>query len=132
MKKALFLLLLLSACRHAPFQEGNVLGADDLVIDSYALIEEPPSALGSIMVNGAVNKQGALALNEPFLPLRDVLLQAGGLSSAADKSHIYLIRNTRIYKVRFEHLVHLSPKSLLVLPGDIVYVSTKPLYRVLP
>lgn len=135
LKIFLLLFLLLCGCHRAPFEEGEVLGADDFVMDSYALMEEDQPTPGKehVMVAGAVKKEGIISVKQRYLPLRDVLVQAGGLAASGDRSKIYIFRGTqetpRIYAVRWEHLVRLPATSLLTLPGDIVFVSTKPIYQ---
>ncbi len=137
MKKAIFLLLLLCGCHRAPYENGEILGADDFVMDSYVVREEPATegeqGESFVTVAGAVMKKGIISVEGRYHPLREVLVQAGGLTSFASQNKIYIFRECggrpRVYEVKWEHLVKLPQMSLLTIPGDIIFVGTKPLYR---
>ena len=48
-----------------------------------------------------------------------------------DRSYIQVIRgaimNPKIYSLNWEHIVRLRSDSLLLIPGDIVFVSARPI-----
>jgi polysaccharide export outer membrane protein len=92
-------------------------------------IAEPTSA--TMMVLGEVGRERAIALPLGSLPLRQVLAEVGGIPFTGDKSYIQIIRGNiakpKIYTLNWEHIIHLPNDSLLVMPGDIVFVAAKPI-----
>lgn len=86
---------------------------------------------GLAMVMGEVFKQGPVPLPYGFLSLREALVSVGGIPFTGDKRHIQVIRGNlqcpKIYELAWEHIVHLPNDSLLVMPGDTIYVSAKPI-----
>lgn len=86
---------------------------------------------GLAMVMGEVFKQGPVPLPYGFLSLREALVSAGGIPYTGDKRHIQVIRGNlqcpKIYELAWEHIVHLPNDSLLIMPGDTIYVSAKPI-----
>jgi polysaccharide export outer membrane protein len=89
-----------------------------------------PSA-ATLMIMGEVGKEGTIALPNGFMPLRQALAEAGGIPYTGDKSYIQIIRGSlcqpKIYTLSWEHVIHLPNDSLLLMPGDIVYVAAKPI-----
>jgi len=89
-----------------------------------------PSA-SSLMVLGEVNQQKVLHVPDGFLPLRQALAEAGGIPITGDKRFIQVIRGSvlhpKIYTLHWEHVVRLPTTSLLLIPGDIVYVAASPI-----
>jgi polysaccharide export outer membrane protein len=65
------------------------------------------------------------------MSLREALVSAGGIPFTGDKRHIQVIRGNlqcpKIYVLSWEHIVHLPNDSLLLMPGDTVYISEKPI-----
>ncbi len=92
-------------------------------------IAEPSDT--SIMVLGEVGKECSLSLPNGFMTLRKALAEAGGIPYTGDKSYIQIIRGNivhpKIYTLNWQHVIHLPSDSLLLMPGDIVYVAAKPL-----
>lgn len=92
-------------------------------------IAEPSAA--TMMVMGEVGTQGVIPLPQGSMGLRNVLARAGGIPYTGDRSYIQIIRgsiaNPKIYTLSWEHVIHLPNESLLVMPGDIVYVASKPI-----
>lgn len=92
-------------------------------------IAEPSAA--SLMVMGEVNRERVIPLPSGSIPLRQALAEAGGIPYTGDRSYIQIIRgniaNPKIYTVSWEHVIHLPNDSLLLMPGDIVYVAAKPI-----
>ncbi len=134
MKRIALILLLLCGCHRASYERGEGLGADEFVMDSYALREEVPAeSAGFVSVAGAVMKRGVVPVLGKHRPLRDVLLDAGGIKTLADRNKIYVFRGgqdrPRVYALTWEHLVRLPKTSLLTTSGDIVFIGTKPLFE---
>jgi polysaccharide export outer membrane protein len=92
-------------------------------------IAEPSAA--SLMVMGEVGRERVISLPAGFMPLRQALAEAGGIPFTGDKSYIQVIRGNiarpKIYTLNWEHVIHLPNDSLLLMPGDIVYVAAKPI-----
>lgn len=86
---------------------------------------------GLAMVMGEVFRQGPIALPYGFVSLREALVSVGGIPFTGDKRHIQVIRGNlqcpKIYDLAWEHIVHLPNDSLLIMPGDTIYVSAKPI-----
>lgn len=85
----------------------------------------------SVMVMGEVNIPKPVHLPYGFMSLREALVNAGGIPFTGDKHRIQVIRgnlqNPKIYILAWEHIIHLPNDSLLLIPGDTVYVSAKPI-----
>jgi polysaccharide export outer membrane protein len=92
-------------------------------------IAEPSSA--SLMVMGEVTRERVINLPRGYVSLRQALAEAGGIPFTGDKSYIQVIRGSiakpKIYTLNWEHVIHLPNDSLLLMPGDIVYVAAKPI-----
>lgn len=88
-------------------------------------------AMSNIMVLGEVNNQGVFPIPSGMMPLRLALASAGGLTGSSDRRYIQIIRGSivrpKIYTVNWKHVVRLPNDSLLVMPGDIVYVAANPI-----
>lgn len=90
----------------------------------------PPNA-STAMLLGEVNKQGVINLPSGMMPLRLALAQAGGLTSSGDQRYIQIIRGSiispKIYTVTWRHVIRMPTESMLIMPGDIVYVAATPI-----
>lgn len=85
----------------------------------------------NVMVMGEVNNPRPVHLPYGFMSLREALVNAGGIPYTGNKRHIQVIRGNlqcpKIYVLAWEHIIHLPNNSLLLMPGDTVYVSAKPI-----
>lgn len=85
----------------------------------------------SVMVMGEVNTPRPVHLPYGFMSIREALVHAGGIPFTGDKRHIQVIRGNlqcpKIYVLAWEHIIHLPNDSLLLIPGDTVYVSATPI-----
>lgn len=85
----------------------------------------------TVMLMGEVGMPRAVNLPYGFMSLREALVSAGGIPFTGDRRHIQVIRGNlqcpKIYVLSWEHIVHLPNDSLLLMPGDTVYVSEKPI-----
>lgn len=90
----------------------------------------PPQA-ATLMVMGEVGKEQLVNLPSGYMPLREALALAGGIPYTGNKRSIQVIRGNvispKIYTLSWEHVVQLPTQSLLVMPGDIVYVAATPI-----
>ncbi len=89
-----------------------------------------PSA-STLMVLGEVCKERVVDVPDGFMTLRKAIGEAGGILPSGDRSYIQVIRGNilhpKIYTLHWEHVVRLPNDSMLLIPGDIVYVAARPL-----
>jgi polysaccharide biosynthesis/export protein len=89
-----------------------------------------PSA-STLMVLGEVCRERVVDVPDGFMTLPKALAEAGGILPSGDRSFIQVIRGNilhpKIYTLRWEHVVRLPNDSMLLIPGDIVYVAARPL-----
>lgn len=85
----------------------------------------------TVMVMGEVGSPRAVNLPYGFISLREAIVMAGGIPFTGNRDCIQVIRgnlqNPKIYVLSWEHIIHLPNDSLLLMPGDTVYVSEKPI-----
>jgi polysaccharide export outer membrane protein len=85
----------------------------------------------AVMMMGEVRHPRAVTLPYGFMSLREAIVQAGGIPFTGDLRHIQVIRGNlkcpKIYQLSWQHIIHLPNDSLLLMPGDTVYVSEKPI-----
>lgn len=84
-----------------------------------------------VMVMGEVGSPRAVVVPYGFISLREALVAAGGIPFTGNRDCIQVIRgnlqNPKIYVLSWNHIIHLPNDSLLLMPGDTVYVSEKPI-----
>ncbi|NGX57758.1 MAG: hypothetical protein K940chlam3_00652 [Chlamydiae bacterium] len=94
-------------------------------------IADPTEARAMVM--GEVGRPSPVSLPAGYMSLREALVLAGGIPFTGNKNCIQVIRgglvNPKIYVLSWQHIVHLPNESLLLIPGDTVYVSEKPITR---
>lgn len=92
-------------------------------------IAEPSAS--TLMVLGEVGQECALNLPNGFMTLRQALAEAKGIPFTGNKSYIQVIRGNilhpKIYTLSWNHVIHLRSDSMLLIPGDIVYVGATPI-----
>jgi polysaccharide export outer membrane protein len=92
-------------------------------------IAEP--AASTIMVLGEVGQEKVIDLPNGFMTLRQALAEARGIPFTGNKSYIQVIRGNilrpKIYTLNWQHVIHLPSESMLLMPGDIVYVAATPI-----
>lgn len=85
----------------------------------------------SVMVMGEVGSPRAVNLPYGFISLKEAIVSAGGIPFTGSRNCIQVIRGNlltpKIYILSWEHIIHLPNDSLLLMPGDTVYVSEKPI-----
>lgn len=85
----------------------------------------------TVMMMGEVGEPRAVNLPYGYISLREALVIARGIPFTGDRNHIQVIRGNlqcpKIYLLSWCHIIHLPNDSLLLMPGDTVYVSTKPI-----
>lgn len=121
--------LLLSVDLYKLLKEGDMQQNIVMRGGDKIYIAEPSAA--SLMVMGEVGVERVISLPHGSMPLRHALAEARGISYTGDKSYIQVIRGNivrpKIYTLSWEHVIHLPNDSLLLMPGDIVYVAAKPI-----
>lgn len=85
----------------------------------------------NVMLMGEVRHPHAQSVPYGFISLREALVSAGGIPWTGDKNFIQVIRGNmqcpKVYVLSWCHVVNLPNDSLLLMPGDTVYVSTTPI-----
>ncbi|MBJ7448898.1 MAG: polysaccharide biosynthesis/export family protein [Parachlamydiales bacterium] len=111
--------------------EGDMTQNIVMQANDKIFIADPYDA--TAMVMGEVGKPSVLPLRKGSLPLREALVAAGGVPFTGDKGCIQVIRGNivkpKIYVLNWNHIIHLPNHSLLLMPGDLVYVSEKPITK---
>ncbi|HNA61934.1 MAG TPA: polysaccharide biosynthesis/export family protein [Rhabdochlamydiaceae bacterium] len=89
-----------------------------------------PSA-STLMVLGEVGKEKLIDVPNGFMTIRQAIAEANGIPYTGNKSYIQVIRgnvlNPKIYTLTWDHVIHLPTDSMLLIPGDIVYVAATPI-----
>ncbi len=92
-------------------------------------IANPSDAV--VMVMGEVNRPSAVEVPYGFISLPEAIVRAGGIPFTGNRCSIQIIRGElecpKIYVVSWNHIVNLPNRSMLLMPGDTVYVSEKPI-----
>lgn len=92
-------------------------------------IADPASS--TVMMLGELSQRGLVNLPNGYMPLREAIAKAGGIPFTGDRAYIQVIRgnilNPKIYTLHWKHIIHLPTESMLLMPGDIVYVAATPI-----
>ncbi|MCB1180924.1 MAG: polysaccharide biosynthesis/export family protein [Chlamydiia bacterium] len=87
----------------------------------------------TVMVMGEVGYAQVIPVPHGSISLREAIAIAGGIPFTGDKRCIQVIRgniiNPKIYRLSWNHILHLPNDSLLLMPGDTVYISEKPITK---
>lgn len=85
----------------------------------------------SIMVTGEIRQPIVIPVPYGFISLREALAIANGIPFTGNKGCIQVIRGdltrSKIYSLAWNDMMHIPNKSLLLMPGDIVVISEKPI-----
>lgn len=92
-------------------------------------IANPDDAV--VMVMGEVNRPSAIEVPYGYITLPEAIVRAGGIPFTGNRRCIQIIRGDltcpKIYVISWDHIIHLPNRSMLLMPGDTVYVSEKPI-----
>lgn len=87
----------------------------------------------TVMVLGEVGFAKVLPVPNGFVSLREAIAAAGGIPFTGDKRCIQVIRGNivspKIYCLSWNHIAYLPNDSLLLMPGDTVYISERPITK---
>ncbi len=90
-------------------------------------------AAATVTVLGEVGLAQIIPVPNGTISLREAIAAAGGIPFTGDKRCIQVIRgnivNPKIYRLSWEHITYLPNNSLLLMPGDTVYISEKPITK---
>jgi len=85
----------------------------------------------AVMVTGEVPFPMAIPVPYGAIPLREAIVRAGGIPYTGNKNCIYVVRGDmvrpKIYQLAWRELIHVPNLSLLLMPGDIVLISERPI-----
>jgi polysaccharide export outer membrane protein len=85
----------------------------------------------SIMVMGQVSLPIVIPIPYGFISIREALAIANGIPFTGDKKQIIVIRGgmtrPKIYSLSWCEILHTQNNSLLLMPGDVVYVPERPI-----
>lgn len=85
----------------------------------------------TLMVLGEVGQEKVVDLPNGFMTLRQAIAEAKGIPFTGSRSYIQVIRGNiahpKIYTLTWDHVIHLPSDSMLLIPGDIVYVAATPI-----
>lgn len=84
-----------------------------------------------VMAMGEVFHPTAINVPYGFITLPEAIVKAGGIPFTGDRNCIQIIRGDfqcpKIYVISWEHIINLPNRSMLLIPGDTIYVSEKPI-----
>ncbi|MEZ5315332.1 MAG: polysaccharide biosynthesis/export family protein [Chlamydiales bacterium] len=86
-----------------------------------------------VMVMGEVGMNTLVPVPSGYISLREAIAAAGGIPFTGDKRCILVIRGNamipKIYRLSWNHITFLPNDSLLLVPGDTVYISERPITK---
>jgi polysaccharide biosynthesis/export protein len=110
-------------------KEGDM--SQNIVMRAGDKIYIADSSAATLVVLGKVKNQILLDLPNGSLPIRQAIAATGGVLCTGNKFYIQVIRGNmqspKIYTLSWDHIMHLPTTSMLLIPGDMVYVTTNPI-----
>ncbi|MDP1880555.1 MAG: SLBB domain-containing protein [Parachlamydiaceae bacterium] len=87
----------------------------------------------TVMVTGEVADPRIISLPYGHIPLIEALAMSGGILFTGDKCYIHVIRgelkSPKVYILKWKELLHEPNQSLLLMSGDVVYITETPLVQ---
>lgn len=84
-----------------------------------------------VMAMGEVFNPTAIHVPYGFITLPEAIVKAGGIPFTGNRNCIQIIRGDfqcpKIYVISWEHIINLPNRSMLLIPGDTIYVTEKPI-----
>lgn len=116
---------------HKLIYEGDMCQNIVMYPKDKIFIADPLAA--TITVMGEVGVPMVIPVPSGMISLREAIAAAGGIPYTGDKRCIQVIRGNiacpKIYILSWNHITYLPNDSLLLMPGDTVYISEKPITR---
>ena len=120
---------LLPVDMHKLVKEGNM--SQNIVMAGGDKIYIAEASSSAVMMLGEVTTRGLINLPNGFISLREAIARAGGIPFTGDRAYIQVIRGNilkpKIYTLHWKHIIHVPTDSMLLMPGDIVYVAATPI-----
>lgn len=120
---------LLPVDMHKLVKEGDM--SQNIVMQGGDKIYIAQASSSTVMMMGELTQRGLVNLPNGYLSLREALAKAGGIPFTGDRAYIQVIRGNilkpKIYTLHWKHIIHLPTESMLLMPGDIVYVAATPI-----
>ena len=86
-----------------------------------------------VMIMGEVGLPRTIAVPRGKITLREALVEARGIPFTGNKRCIQVIRGElpcpKVYRLCWDHVIGLPNHSLMLMPGDTVYVSETPITK---
>ncbi len=107
-------------------REGDL--SQNIVLKPKDTIYLAQEKAANIAILGEVAAPKLIPVMEGKISLQEVLAEAEGMQMSADPFSIFVIRSAfsipKIYQLTLEQVLQLPRKSMLLIPGDIVYVGS--------
>lgn len=86
-----------------------------------------------IMMLGDVAKECFIDISHGYISLRQALIHAENNSSSRNRTYIQIFRGNvlqpKIYTLHLKYVMNLPEHSMLLIPGDIVCIITRPIAK---
>lgn len=112
---------------HKADQSQNILmkGGDQVYIAKMDAV--------TVMLTGEIRRPMVVPVPYGCMPLLHALAVAGGVPFTGDKQAIIIVRgemqHPKIYQLNWKEIIHQPNDSLLVLAGDVIFISETPLVQ---
>lgn len=110
-------------------KEGDM--SQNIVMTGGDKIYIAEASSSTVMMLGELTQRGLVNLPNGYISLREAIAKAGGIPFTGDRAYIQVIRGNilkpKIYTLHWKHIIHLPTDSMLLMPGDIVYVAATPI-----
>lgn len=110
-------------------KEGDM--SQNIVMEGGDKIFIAEASSSTVMMLGEVGQKGLINLPSGYISLREAIARAGGIAFTGDKGFIQVIRGSilkpKIYVLNWKHIIQVPTESMLLMPGDIVYVAATPI-----
>ena len=116
---------------HRLIKEGDM--SQNVVMRGGDKIYVANAMASNVMVMGEVGIAKVIPVPTGSISLREALAAAGGIPFTGNRNCIQVIRgsvlNPKIYRLSWNHVAFLPNDSLLLMPGDTVFISETPITK---